>query len=285
MRDRNTNTARKQPDHLSKHSPASDGFSRLYINMVACNIVRPLPSETLVYAPNCGSTITSSSTAPNPTTTTAKYRLLSIAISDIRLLEIYLSRHATPGYAPAISASLWTALYTLVLFLDDEDANRALATHDAFQRGCALLERMESSLPGNRTFRRGILAVAWKLGVRIPPASWPALEDLEAEVRRGDVDVRNLTIDFVVSLPRDLAERVFTGHSDCSKRGGGDAFLGLDLSSVLTEWGKVLQKEGKKPEGEQLRRGETLERTGPEGQGVETGRLEEEKGIWSMGRI
>ncbi|KAL2179575.1 uncharacterized protein P884DRAFT_275895 [Thermothelomyces heterothallicus CBS 202.75] len=258
---------------------------KLYINMVACNILRPLRSTTPVYCPdNTSITTTSSSTASIPTPITAKLRLLCLATTDIRLIETYLTRCAPPSYAPSVTVPLWSAVSTILPFLEDEDADRLLATRDAFARGCAMLERLESCFRSMRTFRRGVLAVAWKLGVRIPAPAWPAFEGLEAEVRRGDVDLRNVAVDIVVPLPRDLAERVFVTDSGCAARRVRDAISGLDLAAVLGEWGKALRMEEERLEGDKLER-ERSERTRPEGQSLEAGRLEEEKRVGSVGSV
>ncbi|KAL2163811.1 hypothetical protein VTH06DRAFT_5870 [Thermothelomyces fergusii] len=234
---------------------------KLYINMVACNILRPLWSSTPVYCPKLATTAittataatatASSSAAPNPTSITAKRRLLSLATNDIRMIETYLARFSSPGYAPSVSVPLWSAIFILLPFLEDEEAERELGMRDAFARGCAMLVQLERFFRGVRTFRRGILAIAWKLGVRIPASAWPAFEGLEAEVRRGDVDLRHVAVDVVISLPRDLADSVFAAHPDCAATKGGDAMPGLDLAAVLGEWGKALQAEGKRAEADQ----------------------------------
>ncbi|KAH6649462.1 hypothetical protein F5144DRAFT_634971 [Chaetomium tenue] len=142
--------------------------------MVAYNILRPLPSTTPITLP----TTSTSSTTPTtpPTTTTAKSLLLALSAHDIHLMHSYLTQRAALKYTPALVIPLWSAVFTLVPFLADP------STHDIFARGCALLEVFERDMRGVRTFRRGILAVAWKIGVGIPEAAAEALEGLEGEI-------------------------------------------------------------------------------------------------------
>ncbi|KAH6844696.1 hypothetical protein B0I37DRAFT_433210 [Chaetomium sp. MPI-CAGE-AT-0009] len=203
---------------------------KIHLNMVAYNILRPLPSTTPVIHTN---------TTP-PTTTTAKALLIALSARDIHLMHSYLTQRAALKYTPALVIPLWSAVFTLVPFLDDP------ATHEVFARGCALLEVFERDMQGVRTFRRGILAVAWKIGVRIPKVAEEVLAGLEGEVREGVVELRDVPVDFIIAVPGEVFQRVMGDESPlgCLGDGGGVA-VGLDLGRVLGEWGEALRGEGK----------------------------------------
>ncbi|KAK3291013.1 uncharacterized protein B0H64DRAFT_446811 [Chaetomium fimeti] len=164
---------------------------KIHLNMVAYNILRPLPSTTPIL-------LQTNTTPPTTSTTTAKALLLALSACDIHLMHSYLTQRAALKYTPALVIPLWSAVFTLVPFLDDPE------THDMFARGCALLEVFERDMQGVRTFRRGILAVAWKIGVGIPDAAAEALAGLEGEVREGGGGV----------------EGCAGGLCDCGSRGG-----------------------------------------------------------------
>lgn len=214
--------------------------------MVAYNILRPLPSTTPITLPTtttttCTTTPTTTPPTTTTTTTTAKTLLHALSAHDIHLMHSYLTQRAALKYTPALVIPLWSAVFTLVPFLADP------ATHDVFARGCALLEVFERDMRGVRTFRRGILAVAWKIGVEIPVVAAEALEGLEGEVREGAVELRDVPVDFVIAVPGEVFERVMGEEEGGGSSGAGEGgrAVGLDLGRVLGEWGEWLKGEGR----------------------------------------
>ncbi|KAH6614603.1 hypothetical protein B0J18DRAFT_447034 [Chaetomium sp. MPI-SDFR-AT-0129] len=186
--------------------------TKVYLDMVAYNVLRPLPSMTTIHV---GDTIT-----------TARAHLLALATTDITLMHTYLTKRATPQYSPAIVIPLWSAVFTFIPFLDD------ISTHAAFTSGCALLHDFERNMHGIRTFRRGVLAVSWRIGMPLPQSALQYLEGLEDEVRTGQVELREVPVDFVIALPREVLTRVLGKE--------GENAGGLDLGAVLGEWGEEL---------------------------------------------
>ncbi|KAH6614590.1 hypothetical protein B0J18DRAFT_374541 [Chaetomium sp. MPI-SDFR-AT-0129] len=188
--------------------------TKLYLNMVAYNVLRPLPSDTTVHVGH--------------TTATARDHLLAFATTDITLTNTYLTS-ATSPYSPAIDIPLRSAVFTFVPFLSDA------STHEAFTRGCALLHNFECNMHSIRTIRRGVLAVAWKIGMTLPPSALQYFEGLEEEVRAGKVEPGEVLVDVVIALPREVLTRVL--GEDKEDAGG------LDLGAVLGEWGEALLRD------------------------------------------
>lgn len=188
----------------------SNPYARLYLDIIAYNVLCLLPSNTTIQI--------------GDTTTTASAHLLALATNDITLIQAYLTKHTKhtiAGDSYMIFVLLWLAIFVFIPFLDDVSA------HDGFTRGCALLLNLERHIPVFRTIRFGVLAVAWKIRMALPHSAVRYLEGLEEEARTGNVKLM-VDVGFVIALPRDVLTRALgEGKEDVE---------GLNLGAVLYEW-------------------------------------------------
>lgn len=237
---------------------------RLYLNVVATNILSPLPYYTPLIM-----TTTSTTTAAYPPT--AKSRLLILHTDTIDLISVHLDKWPPTdqnSYPPIFTTLLATATLALIPLLANSSPHPTRSTNGdpattarLFTRACALLHAFAQDMPLARTVLQGIVALAWKLGVEIPREARGYFEGLgsglgvgeqrgaEPEVvMTGRLDVEDhpvlgggLPVDFGIVVPPEVRSVVLGLRDVQEEEGNGEVgVMGIDLAGVLGEWAAVV---------------------------------------------
>ncbi|KAL2264057.1 hypothetical protein VTK26DRAFT_2843 [Humicola hyalothermophila] len=129
---------------------------RMFMNMVAYVIVRPLHVDTVVQPGHTARTI-----------------LMDLCAVDTEMAERYFHRFGMREYTAAVMPGIWGVLLTVIPFLDDPVAS------SLFVRALHLLRMHYTNIPQFRGVMLGVLATASQLGVRIPEEALRYFGDLE----------------------------------------------------------------------------------------------------------
>jgi hypothetical protein len=129
--------------------------NRRWLNLVAFNILRPLPVNTLF----------------QPTRTT-KSLLIDLYSLDLDLVDTYLAKWGLAESSPLLLFNVFNGLFTMLPLLNDNnnetDVDEEFRAWDLFTRGCRLLYRLHRKVNFDVNFARmifsGVLALEWKMG-------------------------------------------------------------------------------------------------------------------------
>jgi hypothetical protein len=139
--------------------------NRRWINLVAFNILRPLPADTLFQ--------------PARTTNSLLFDLYAL---DLDLVSTYLSHWGLAESSPLLLFNVFNGLFTVLPFLNGNnnsktDVDEKSRAWDLFTRGCRLLHRLHREVNFDVNFARmmfsGVLALEWKMGWYVGPRHEP----------------------------------------------------------------------------------------------------------------
>ncbi|KAK5651892.1 hypothetical protein OQA88_11551 [Cercophora sp. LCS_1] len=240
---------------LPNHDGHSTNNCRTFINVLASNILRPLPPSTpLPYVPHPSGYAT------------AKYLLLQLCAVDVQIIESYACKWGLTEYSPMFFTGIWNVTTTLIPMLDsatplsspsntsspldltspvtpspvirqhaaearinegyqaNEDIRMA---EDLFTRACALVSVLERDFPVVWFVMQGILALARATGRIIPPGA-------RQFFGRGQMrELEDVPVSFKLPVQEDVSGSLLSEEEGEDESGG----VGGDLAGLLRRWG------------------------------------------------
>jgi hypothetical protein len=137
-------------------------------------------------------------------------------------IELLVEKYTLREYSSFSLSGLYNALLVMVYHLDDA------STHDSFASCCRLLRLMINEFPVASFILQGAKAIAWSLGVPIPPQAKPFFQNL-AESKDS---LRDVPLGLVLPKLADV-QSASTDGDETSPR------VTSDISTLLSKWSAI----------------------------------------------
>ena len=217
---------------------------RTFINVIAYNILRPLPPMTQIQY-----TLDPSGYA------TAKSLIIQLCAVDVHIVELYARRWGLVEYSPMFFTGIWNVTSTLVSMLDSPDPKgfspsqdmsfpKELHAHDEthqvadlFTRACALVSVLERDFPVVSLVMQGVLALAWTTGKAIP---LEARQYFERSTQQRE-ELKDVPVSFALPVQEDVRALLLEDNEDGTETSDAESksSLGGDLAVLLEKWGAM----------------------------------------------
>jgi hypothetical protein len=186
----------------SNHLAKMDFNNRVYINVVALTILRPLEADSLFGSDEM----------------LVEELVIRHCTFNVEAMESYVKGWPLTEYSVMFITGLYAAALTLVSFLHEQ------RIHSVFSRGCFMLRHTVRHFPLARYILQGLRALAWALKQKLPKEVMPCFTNLGM----GKEELQDIPLAFIIPQHKQVQEAL-GGDEDSEEIAG-------QLGVLLTKW-------------------------------------------------